>query len=154
MTQTMGLDEGRRRAVRHDSEDGLGEIVLGSVMPRTGYVALPDPSKRSRAIRMLPFFAIAIAASAFPFLQHRANAFPFGLSLLFTGIFIVGAFQYRMWHLFFPAAAAPGTAGWIWIFRLGGEGTTWLVLAAVGAALLLSGVVRLVLFLRRYPKPA
>jgi hypothetical protein len=103
---------------------------------------------------MLPFFAIAIATSALPFLQHRANAFPFGLSLLFTGIFIVGAFQYRMWHLFFPAGAAVGTAVWIWTFGLEGEGTIWLVIAPVGTALLLSGALRLVLFLRRYPKPA
>jgi hypothetical protein len=198
MAQTIGLDEGRRRAILHNKEDGLGEIALGAAMllsglmgialatrwsflgfllmvpfcgmafamrrlkaqiafPRTGYVALPDPPHRQRILVPVLVVASFLAFDAaeptlMPFLKHRAIAFPLGFAVLLAGIFIVGAFQYRMWYRAFPAGAALGAAVWIWT-RGRGEGTFW-VLAVVGAALILSGTLRLVQFLRRYPKPA
>ena len=126
--------------------------------PRTGYVSYPAPSMSRRMKSFVAALAVAVAMVILALVWGEFSLDGVvGRSLLWgtgagVGIaFAIRAIQMRMPRFFLSATSVLGGTAWLAVKGFGfieGLGILWLIL---GAASILTGLLALISYLRKYP---
>lgn len=121
--------------------------------PRAGYVEWKEPSRARRAAAGITAIATAgaLAVLAVQAREHNADRVaPLVMAVLLSLGFLVASITQRAPHMLAFAGVALMLGFAFAALRLGWPSINWMLLA-LGAAVFLSGVVRLSVFLKRNP---
>lgn len=121
--------------------------------PRGGYVEWKEPSRAQRAAAGLTAIATAgaLAVLAVQAREHNADRVaPLVMAVILSLGFLVASITQRAPHMLAFAGVALMLGFAFAALRLGWPSINWMLLA-LGTAVLLSGVVRLTMFLKRNP---
>jgi hypothetical protein len=132
---------------------GLTTLKERLVSPRGGYIVLADASKAARISTAALFILLAIAFTILIPWEGTWGGIPgLALAVVFSGCFLASWVQARLPHLLALAAIPLLTEIWIYRNGLGSKETMFWLMVIQGAALVISGALRLRSFLKNNPR--
>ena len=133
---------------------GLKELKERITFPRSGNVALPEPAPTYWAwalgVVLLVGVGVLLLNVNGPFLEGPWMAAP-GFALLFAVALLAGGLRYNLTHMLVLAAFSLLLGAWMCGTGAGPEGGLW-VMVWLGAAMALTGALRVTRFLHTNPR--